>query len=192
MRQVRTCDFCGDDAAGLYEPYPPSVPDGPRLLLCDGCRDRLSSIVDPLVAAIEGDAGGDRAEPAPPVREPVSPEPADGGNDTSTGAAGSGDGDPDPGDDAGERSSDVDAAAEADVGESRDASGRSKRERAGTPPGYRKVMRFLENRQLPMDRTEAEQLAADAYEFDEATVSDAIDHAVQYDRLREVRGELRR
>ena len=192
MRQVRTCDFCGDDAAGLYEPYPPSVPDGPRLLLCDGCRGRLSSIVDPLVAEIEGDAGGDRAEPAPPVREPASPEPADGGNDTSAGDAEAGDGDPDSGDDARERSSDGDAAAEAGVGESRDASGRSKRERAGTPPGYRKVMRFLENRKLPMDRTDAEQLAADAYELDEATVSDAIDHAVQYDRLREVRGELRR
>jgi len=192
MRQVRTCDFCGDDAAGLYEPYPPSVPDGPRLLLCDGCRDRLSSIVDPLVAEIEGDAGGDRAEPAPPVREPVSPEPADGGNDTSTGEAESRDTDPVPVDDDGERSSEVDAAAAADVGESTDAGGRSKSERAGAPPGYRKVMRFLENRQLPMDRGEAEQLAADAYELDEATVADAIDHAVGYGRLREVSGELKR
>ena len=198
MRQVRTCDFCGDDAAGLYEPYPPAVPDGPRLLLCDGCRERLSSIVDPLVAEIEGDAeptgdaGSDPGNPAPSGREPASPEPADGGNDTSAEAAGPGDADPDAGDDDGERSPDVNAAADADVGESRDASGRSKRERAGTPPGYRKVMRFLENRQLPMDRADAEQLAADAYELDEATVADAIDHAVQYDRLREVRGELKR
>ena len=192
MRQVRTCDFCGDDAAGLYEPYPPAVPDGPRLLLCDGCRDRLSSVVDPLVAAIEGDVGGDSVEPVSPEREPASPEPADEGNDASEETAESGDADPDSGDDADGRSSKVDAAAEADVGESTDAGGRSKSERAGAPPGYRKVMRFLENRQLPMDRGEAEQLAADAYELEEDTVADAIDHAVGYGRLREVSGELKR
>ena len=81
---------------------------------------------------------------------------------------------------------------DADVGESTDAGGRSKSERTGAPPGYRKVMRFLENRQLPMDREEAEGLAADAYEMDEDAVAAAIDHAIEYGRLREVSGELKR
>lgn len=192
MRQVRTCDFCDDAAAGLYEPYPPSIPDGPRMLLCEGCRDRLSSVVDPLVAEIAGDVESDPAEPAPSEREPVPSEPADEGNDPPTQEAGSGVADLDPGDDAGERSTEVDSAADADVGASRDAGGRTESERSGAPPGYRKVVRFLENRQLPVDRAEAEGLAADAYEIDEEAVADAIDHAIRYGRLREVDGDLKR
>jgi len=183
MRQVRTCDFCGDDATGLYEPLSPTVPDGPRMLLCDGCRDRLSSVVEPLVERIEGDAGapGEATTGEPDARggsgvsvaEPAStadPEPKT--EDTSTSSRPS--------------------TATPGVSESRDASGRAQHERAGTPPGYRKVLRFLENRQFPIDRSEAVQLTADAYELDEDAVEAVIDHAVEYGRLREVSGELKR
>jgi hypothetical protein len=111
---------------------------------------------------------------------------------TRTPAAG-----PDSGNDGEERTpatdaADGDAIEDADVGGSRDAGGRPKGGRSGAPPGYRKVMRFLENRQFPVPRAEAEQLAADAYELDEDAVADAIDHAVRYGRLREVDGDLKR
>lgn len=218
MRQVRTCDFCDDAAAGLYEPYPPSIPDGPRLLLCEGCRDRLSSVVEPLVAAVQGDADRDPGGSAASDSSPAEPELVDDGADRpaddapseaseadpSTDADGSGEADadgptaePDEGNDAAEGGlapdeAEHDAVEDADVGGSHDAGGRTEGERSGAPPGYRKVMRFLENRQLPVPRAEAEQLAADAYELDEDAVADAVDHAVRYGRLREVDGNLER
>jgi hypothetical protein len=274
MRQVRTCDFCGADATGVYEPLPSSIPEAPRMLLCDACRDRLSSVVDPLLARLEGDLGeatGGRTGPAsgsPAVEH--SPGGSEAGSSVSGADAGAGDaasdadadglddlearewptdprerpeetadgsaaaggsasadsegrgttdgpsGDPDvehgsaevatsgadesapdraegrPGTSGTPPSSIEDPGEEVEVSESRDASGRTQRERGGAPRGYRKVLRFLENRTLPIDRGEAEQLAAEAYELEEAEVGAAIDHAVQYGRLREVSGELRR
>lgn len=205
MRQVRTCDFCSDDAAGLYEPSPPSVPDGPRLLLCEGCRDRLSSVVDPLVAALEGDAepdtGSQATPPSPddgneaPARE-ADERPRAGRRTAGAGeagqTAGAGEAASDPTLPPDERSVEPATAETGQVNESRDAGGRSQGERAGAPTGYRKVMRLLENRELPMDRQEAVDLAAEAYELDGEEVSAAIDHAVRYGRFREVGGELKR
>lgn len=169
MRQVRTCDFCGDDASGLYEPLPASVPDGPRMLLCDGCRDRLGSVVDPLVAQLEGGT----AERSPTDRADGGSRPADEPEGTTDDATSP-------------------ASPPTSVSESRDASGRSQGDRAGTPRNYRKVMRFLENRQLPMERTEAVAFVSDAYDLEEGAVEEALDHAVEYGRLREVSGELKR
>jgi Na+-transporting methylmalonyl-CoA/oxaloacetate decarboxylase gamma subunit len=51
-------------------------------------------------------------------------------------------------------------------------------------------MRFLENREFPMEREEAETLATEAYGVDREVVSAAIDHAVKHNRLREANGEL--
>lgn len=275
MRQVRTCDFCGDDATGVYEPLPSSIPDAPRMLLCDACRDRLSSVVDPLLARIEGDLGpdaGGRSGGGPSDRGeatayadlddesrddasgrsarddlearewPDDPrERAEEGRDAPEGADGAPAASGSPGQPSDERGQPTDErsqpeaepnrskddpaassratgrAAEpapdeagsddtapppssiddptddgVDVSESRDASGRTQRERGGAPRGYRKVLRFLENRQLPVERAEAERLAADAYDLDVGEVEAALDHAVQYGRLREVSGELRR
>jgi len=180
MRQVRTCDFCGDDATGLYEPLPDSVPDSPRLLLCDECRDQLGSLIDPLVAQIEGGtvSSSEDAAGGPPPRDAPTEAP-DGGAT------------PD------QRTSRETSPAEPEqhassvVGESRDAGGRSQKERGGTPHGYRKVMRLLENRQLPMARDDAEQLAMEAYELEPDEVAKTIDHAVEYGRLREIDGQLK-
>lgn len=178
MRQVRTCDFCGAEASGTYEPLPASIPGGPRLLLCDGCRDRLGTVVDPLLARLDeatdpaGDTGGRRQE-AP-----------DGGAGVTSGGGRSRESPPDH-----ERSTAESTGSV--VSESRDAGGRSQAERGGTPPGYRKVMRLLENRELPMAREDAEHLAAEAYDLDPAEVAQAIDHAVEYGRLREVDGQLK-
>lgn len=188
MRQVRTCDFCGDDATGLYEPLPDSVPDSPRLLLCDGCRDRLGSLIDPLVAQLDGGAGGRADEPSDdqPRRDRTTEAP-DGGAKPDPGHS--------PRDEPASARPEPDPAPEKPassvVGESRDAGGRSQKERGGTPHGYRKVMRLLENRQLPMAREDAEHLAAEAYELDPDEVAKAIDHAVEYDRLREIDGQLK-
>lgn len=53
MRELRSCDFCGDEAAGVYEVVPGDIPgvDARRMVLCDACRDTLADIVDPLLEA---------------------------------------------------------------------------------------------------------------------------------------------
>lgn len=202
MREVRACDFCGEGATGVYEPVPESVGEGPRVLLCDGCRDQLAAVVDPLLDHLDADTGGGLAGTAAADAGAASgdagadPEPA---ADAGATAAGEPDtGSPSGGDDAASGDGDAeqapDGTASAGAGGSGAGSipGIGADGASGTPAGYRQVMRFLENRELPMPREEAEQLAADAYGLDRATVEAAVDHAVKYDRLRDVGGELKR
>lgn len=158
MREVRSCDFCGEDAAGAYEVVPAGTgvtAEARRMLLCDGCRDRLAAVVDPLLDAL-GDSDG--FPTAPPAEG--SPTEDESGDGSST-------------------------AGEPETG-GQPLQGH------GPPSGYRKVVRFLENRELPVDRAAAEGLVVDAYELDEEDVTAAIDHAVKHGRLRDVNGELRR
>lgn len=166
MEEVRACDFCGGGASGVYEVVPAETGasgEARRMVLCDGCRDTLASVVDPLLAAGTGaDGSGDDV---------------DEGREVDRGSEPAGDG--------------QEAAPAADATEAAEAGGRPIRER-GPPQGYRKVMRFLENREFPMDRGTAEALAADAYGLSETEVSAVIDHAVTHGRLRDVNGELRR
>ncbi|MDH5018864.1 hypothetical protein [Halobacterium rubrum] len=58
MRQVDTCDFCGEAPDGVFEVVPAAVPDGPvRLALCADCQRTLETVVDPLLDADAGEAG---------------------------------------------------------------------------------------------------------------------------------------
>ncbi|MFB6269027.1 MAG: hypothetical protein ABEH83_03730 [Halobacterium sp.] len=106
MRQLDTCDFCGDAAEGVYEVVPASVADGPkRLALCAACRDTLQSVVDPLLdaaGALTGDADGqsdattrdsstsgdaERASPSRAVSGTAVDDAIDADSDRETGAA---------------------------------------------------------------------------------------------------------
>jgi hypothetical protein len=174
MREVRACDFCGEGASGVYEPLSPALDDGPRMLLCDGCGETLSGVLDHLFDRLEDDGGVDAsgsAAPSPPAAEPApepEPEPQPSAEPT-----------PDPA-----RSTAAESPSE--VG------GRPASQRKGTPRGYQKVMRFLEGREFPIDREEAEEMAAEAYDLDAEAVAAIVDHAKKHGRLREVRGELKR
>lgn len=180
MREVRTCDFCGEDATGVYEVVPASADgavDARRMLLCDDCRETLASVVDPLLETLESE--GDVAADA--TTESTT-DGADAGTDTDAGAATAGQ----------EADADADSGSGSGIGTgSTEAGGRPISER-GPPQGYRKVLRFLENRELPMDRDDAEELVADAYGMNHEEVEAALDHAVKHNRLRDVNGELRR
>lgn len=77
MRQLRTCDFCGDDAAGIYEVLPaelsPTEAEQRRVVLCDDCFGTLETVVSPLLARLGieetgGDSGAERRSASP---EPV-------------------------------------------------------------------------------------------------------------------------
>ena len=176
MRQVSGCDFCGDTPSGTFEVLPSEYdPDGEgkRMVLCDRCRDTIASVLDPLL-----DAKSERSDVEPNVdettereAEPASVNPA---------------------------SSDTDGVDAGDSDEE-DAAGREKSEMASTgagassrvPKGYRKVVRFLENREFPLDHGDAVEMVAGAYELDESAVEAAIDHADSHDRLRVAQGEIR-
>lgn len=183
MRQVRECDFCDNDAIGVYEPHPPGISsDDPRLLLCGDCHRRLATVVEPLLDRIDaGQSEHEGLDETSHVDGDGTVEAGSNGGDNGTDEAGHTD----------DGGGDTDAVEGRSVG-GVDAGGRTPADRDGTPRGYRKVMRFLENRAFPMEREEAERLAAAAYDVDQSTVSAAIDHAVSYDRLRDVNGELRR
>lgn len=56
------------------------------------------------------------------------------------------------------------------------------------PAEARQVLLMLENRSLPVDRDEIEELAANAYELDRRAVTEAIDALLDGDVLVEVEG----
>ncbi|WP_126663952.1 hypothetical protein [Haloterrigena salifodinae] len=83
MRELRRCDFCGGDAAGAFEIVPPELEpteaEQRRVVLCADCKNRLQTLIEPLLARAgadgessaasaedgrrsgEGDDNGDRA-----------------------------------------------------------------------------------------------------------------------------------
>lgn len=183
MREVRECDFCGANATGVYDVLPSEVGER-RVLLCDGCRETLTSVVDPLVDALDGGAGGASGEPSVERADEDAVGNPDAGGTGSEATETAGDGGARA---AGGSGGSGSAGAGVDAGGSR-----ATRTRKGAPRGYRKVLRFLENREFPMDRDDAEAMAADAYDLDVEQVGDVIDHAIKHGRLREATGELRR
>ncbi|AGB17696.1 hypothetical protein Halru_3130 [Halovivax ruber XH-70] len=54
MRQLRTCDFCGDDAVGTFEIVPPELhpteAEQRRVVLCGDCQPTLEELLEPLLA----------------------------------------------------------------------------------------------------------------------------------------------
>ncbi|ELZ10893.1 hypothetical protein C479_08778 [Halovivax asiaticus JCM 14624] len=54
MRQLRTCDFCGDDAVGTFEIVPPELDpteaEQRRVVLCGDCQPTLEELLEPLLA----------------------------------------------------------------------------------------------------------------------------------------------
>ena len=75
MRQLRSCDFCGGDAAGVYEVLPPELApteaEQRRLVLCSDCAGTLETVVDPLLERLGVETGDDAstADAAAPASE---------------------------------------------------------------------------------------------------------------------------
>ena len=170
MRQVSGCDFCGDAPSGTFEVLPPEYSpdgDGKRMVLCGRCRDTIASILDPLLDAKSGRADASVDETPERDEEPASTPRKPTGNEADSDS-----------DDATERT-------EAEMAST--GAGASSR----VPKGYRKVVRFLENREFPLDHDDAVEMVAGAYELDESAVEAAIDHADSHDRLKVSQGEIR-
>jgi hypothetical protein len=76
MRQLRTCDFCGDDAAGVYEVLPPELSpteaEQRRVILCADCAETLETVVDPLLDRLGIDRDGDADSTAASITDDTS------------------------------------------------------------------------------------------------------------------------
>jgi len=170
MRQLDTCDFCGDPADGVYEVLPDGVDaDERRLVLCTHCHEVLAGVVDPLLAALDGDTSGG-VTPSNDASADASPNPP-------------ADGRPD-----------ADAAADADVSEAAAATAAASSataSRADRPEGYAKVVRLLRNRPEAMSRADLTELATGAYDLSERDVEAAVDAAVENGHVEETSAGLR-
>ncbi|MFC7097346.1 hypothetical protein [Halobaculum marinum] len=164
MREL-DCDFCGGTAAGAYEILPDEVDPAPgeqvRVVLCGDCRETLDDVLAPLL-----DRLGARD---------------DGGVDHSfaDATAGHAPSDPSPTEDAiDETGADRDLATDAAAPERTE------------PDSFRKVMRFLNNREFPVDRAEVSEFAAGAYGLEDDEVREIFDYAIERGILAEENGQL--
>ncbi|MCF2164415.1 MULTISPECIES: hypothetical protein [Halobacterium] len=151
MRQVDTCDFCGDAPDGVFEVVPAANPSGPvRLALCDGCKTTLETVTDPLRGADDHDGAAtdtDHSGSDPAADSPATPP-------TSPQAASS------------------DAAGITIEDSTDDAA-------ASRPDGYAQVLRLLENRDDDMPRGDLRALATNAYGLTADSFQTAVDAAIE-------------
>lgn len=203
MRQLDSCDFCGEPPEGVFEVVPASVAgEARRLALCADCRATLQSVTDPLLDAARGSSDeqsgteqaatpATRAEAKPPSGDAFAPDTVastDDGDesgsattvddgvtiDANDDAAASSDGTEDP-------ASSDDAADAATDDESTERK----------PDGYAKVVRLLQNRDGAMARDDLQALATNAYDLSASTFRDAVDAAIENGDLTETSDGLR-
>ncbi|ELY45249.1 hypothetical protein [Natronorubrum sulfidifaciens] len=216
MRALRTCDFCGDDAAGTFELIPPELEptdtEQRRVVLCPDCKAHLEDLLEPLLARLDGDSAEPPTETATAHVDEQTPRTADdeAGSDSNGtdshatltledgitfDAAGTREGaattDAEPTESpTAEDSTTTADAAEATADPAEEPASNDTRRRP--PNGYGNVVRLLQNRELPMARSAVEGLAAGAYDLESHEVDAIIDYALETEEFVEERGELRR
>ncbi|WP_348613427.1 hypothetical protein [Halobaculum rarum] len=187
MREL-DCDFCGATAAGAYEVLPadldPASDEQMRVVLCDSCRETLDGVLAPLLDRLgAGGTGAGGTSLATDAAGHGSPSPAEQDASTAdadhTAADDTADATDGPADDHGG------AAATED-----DGSGATETDAGEEPVDFRKVMRFLNNREFPVDRAEVAQFAAGAYDLEDEDVREIFDYAIERGVLAEENGQL--
>ncbi|APX97794.1 hypothetical protein [Natronorubrum daqingense] len=270
MRELRTCDFCGGDAAGTFEVLPPELEptetEQRRVVLCAACKPTLEELLEPLLtrAGLGEPATASSAEEttAAPDHDPAATPNADSATrqrrETTTESSDTVDGDDrtdtagsneaneadksdderhasiaelesphrdgitfdevesadavdatgdeaaasavETIDDAAANSSD-DAPADSSDDAPADSSDKTpvdsqpsqQSKSARKPPAsYGKVIRLLQNREFPMNRTTVENLAAGAYDLESYEVEAIVDHALETGEFVESDGTLQR
>jgi hypothetical protein len=186
MDQLSSCYFCGGALDVSLSEYP-VVPtelraeseDSKTVVLCTTCRKKLATVVEEVVAATEGDDGG---------FEPIATEdgPPTAGNDDGGGSDSLLSGD----------SSSTDRTA----GETESAAGTTPRGDASTDDAddgvsltrleYNKVMRLLQNREFPVDKSEIREVAVNAYQIRPDEFDTVIDAAVERELIAERDGQF--
>jgi hypothetical protein len=196
MRQVDTCDFCGEASEGVFEVVPAAVPDGPvRLALCADCQRTLETVVDPLLDADAGEAGGGAVGDSQRDDTGAAGESAD----STTTAPESGPETDVVQSETDASSDDTDAArTETDAGSAEAADdGITIEEPSGgtpveRPDGYAQVLRLLENRDDGMPRSDLRSLATNAYDLADASFEAAVEAAIENGDVEDTANGLRR
>lgn len=189
MRQLDTCDFCGDAADGVYEVVPASVAgESRRLALCTDCRATLQSVVGPLLdAAGSPPAAAPEAESEP---EAASAERTDGDTETdaSESASSAVESDADDGIVIESGSGDESGERETEDGDKANTGGTQSKRR---PSGCAQVIRLLQNRDGPMPRDDLRALATNAYDLGSREFDEAVEAGIENGDLEESPAGLR-
>ncbi|MFB6091476.1 MAG: hypothetical protein ABEK02_00525 [Haloquadratum sp.] len=209
MRHLRTCDFCGDDAAGAFEVVPPELAptaaEQRRVALCEDCRATLEHLLEPLLSRLdapddggaaatetdEGETTGTEtrgfASDASQSDSPLDPLSDDGATSGESSPSGAVTGDPDDGDAVSWGEVNAPSPAESEAVEESEPASESTAEE---PEDFRTVMRLLGNREFPVDRAEIVDVAAGAYDLDERHVEEILEYAVDREVLVDDGGTL--
>lgn len=188
MRQLDSCDFCGDTPEGVFEVVPASVAgDARRLALCADCRETLESVTEPLLAAAESVETPDSSPSSTAdATEPTDSPAGDGSADTAGGqhadvasgeSTASGD--------------DAVTIGDAESSHRQRDDGDADEEPERKPPGYAQVVRLLQNRDGAMPREDLRALATNAYDLGEREFEEAVTAAVENGDLQETSDGLR-
>jgi hypothetical protein len=201
MPDLTSCYFCGTAEAAEAGPAVPPSLDPPEavqqsVILCPACREKLTAVLDPVFEA--GVGGAERSEatadgPAPRTESAPDGRPArDGADGADSETEDASDGitiDRVPGPDEAADAGGSDESTATSAGESGDGDGAV----ADDPPEeYYTVLRFLENRDFPVERAEVATVVAGAYDLGEREVGEILDAAVRRGVLVEVDGTLAR
>lgn len=204
MRALRSCDFCGEQAVGTFEIVPeeldPTEAERRRAVLCASCKERLGTLIEPLLDhATDGQPNAESTSDTGVTEE----SPDDSGTDGGLIGAESGgpllggpdesESEPAPSD---QTTAEDDEEGAADGQDStagsqtpdQDDSSRSQ----SRPDNYGKVLRLLRNREFPMTREEVVTIATSAYQLDARNVQTIIDESVERGEFVEANGRLER
>jgi len=194
MRELRSCDFCGADAAGVYEPLPPDLAaERRRVALCSACRATLADLLEPLQTA-----GGQDLPDTSDTRD--TPDATGEESERSSGerparAVTVESADPDRTDENGGGEDDEGGGDDRDAGLPSGGGGASESERTtgsgGRPRGYRKLIRLVSNRESAVPRADLTEVAISAYGIDAEQADRALEAAVANGDLIEEGGRLR-
>jgi len=203
MEQLSSCYFCGTALDASVETYPvvpralePTSDEQRAISLCPSCRQKLAHVVESVVSAT---ANGDGSTVSDSDIETPTPDaelvPDDGGDETGSGEETA------QTDDIEE--SEQPAAEPVDNTQSTQDSTRtqSTQDNSASPSDaddgpsltaleYNKVMRLLQNREFPVEKSEIKTVAINAYEVSETEFDAIIDAAIDRGLIDEENGQF--
>ena len=218
MEQLSSCYFCGGALDVSLSEYPvvpkrlrPGAEESKTVVLCQSCRRKLGTILEPVVEATGGeplpdeDRSADMDEAG--VDGQLDPTEISDANETETAHPFDGESEWESVATRGEAKSDddqtdpvTDSAAESNAEqapESDDADAAAGSDGTGTNDDpeltrleYSKVMRLLENREFPVDKAEIREVAESAYDIGPGEFDAVVDAAVERSLIGEENGQF--
>lgn len=200
MATLSSCYFCGTalDAPVESGPVvPESVPveTDQTVSLCPTCRRKLTGILEGAFEAVEVDETASESATTPPD-EWITPDTDEESDDDREAEADDDDTDSDdtepaeesetaPADDAPDEPTDDAGGDGGDGGPGDGGEGGGERPAVLSTPAAKQVIRLLQNREFPLERTEFEIVAANAYDIPQQDCADVIDALIEEDYIGE-------